>query len=124
MFDSINPKSPLPIYRQIIVQICRGIAAGQLAPGDRLPSVRELASRLLVNTNTVARVYSDHEREGLIETRRGQGTFISPNAAAETEAERRRLIAEQLEAVARDVHAFGLSEETAIDLFREILNHS
>jgi GntR family transcriptional regulator len=121
MLGPINEKSALPIYRQIIDQICRAVAAGQLAPGDRLPSVRELAARLLVNPNTVARVYRDLERDGLLETRRGQGTYVSAGASALAESERRRLIAEQLEATARDVHAFGMSEKAAVELFREIL---
>ena len=121
MIDRINPKSPLPIYRQIIDGICRAVAAGTLAPGDRLPSVRELAAQLLVNPNTVARVYRDLERDGLLETRRGTGTFISSRAAALAEGERRRLVSQKLEEVARDVHAFGLSTETAIQLLRDAL---
>ncbi|MDH4180170.1 MAG: GntR family transcriptional regulator [Armatimonadota bacterium] len=121
MLDSINPKSAVPIHRQIGDQIRRSVAAGLLEPGDQLPSVRELAARLLVNPNTVAKVYRDLERDGLLETRRGQGTFISPDVAALAEADRRRLLAEQLEAAARDVHAFGLSEKAALDLFREVL---
>ncbi|UCC69368.1 MAG: GntR family transcriptional regulator [Armatimonadota bacterium] len=121
MLDSVNPKSAIPIHRQIGDQIRRSVAAGLLEPGDQLPSVRELAARLLVNPNTVAKVYRDLERDGLLETRRGQGTFISPEVAALAEADRRRLLAEQLEAAARDVHAFGLSEKAALDLFREVL---
>jgi len=121
MLDSINPKSALPIYRQIIHQIRRCVAAGLLAPGDQLPSVRELAARLLVNPNTVARVYRDLERDGLLETRRGQGTYISAEAAAMAESDRRRLVAEKLQDVATDVRSFGLSEKAALDLFREAL---
>ena len=83
---------------------------------------RELgAVDVLVNPNTVARVYRDLERDGLLETRRGQGTYISANASALAESERRRLVSENLDAAARDVHAFGLSEKAALDLFREVL---
>ncbi len=121
MFDNINPKSALPIYRQIIHQIRRSVAAGLLLPGDQLPSVRELAARLLVNPNTVARVYRELERDGLLETRRGQGTYISSNAAAMAESERRRLLSEKLADVATDVRTFGLSDEDALQLFRTIL---
>ena len=121
MLDPINPKSALPIYRQIIDQISRQVAAGLLAPGDQLPSVRELASQLLVNPNTVARVYRDLERDGLLETRRGQGTYIASAAAARAEPERRRLIAKQLEKAARDVHAFGIAPDDAAEMFRRIL---
>jgi len=122
MFNSINPKSAVPIYRQIMDQIRRGVAAGTLAPGDQLPSVRELAAQLLINPNTAARVYRDLERDGLLETRRGQGTYISADASAMAESERKRIIAERLEEVAREVRAFALSEEEALRLFRDILN--
>ena len=122
MLNSINPKSAVPIYRQIMDQIRRGVAAGTLAPGDQLPSVRELAAQLLINPNTAARVYRDLERDGLLETRRGQGTYISADASAMAESERKRIIAERLEEVAREVRAFALSEEEALRLFRDILN--
>jgi len=121
MLDAIDPKSALPIYRQIIAQIRRAVAAGLLVPGDQLPSVRELAARLLVNPNTVARVYRDLERDGLLETRRGQGTFISAQAAAMAAADRRRLVAEKLADIATDVRTFGLSDEDALELFRRTL---
>jgi len=121
MLDSIDPKSALPIYQQISAQVRRAVAAGLLAPGDQLPSVRELAARLLVNPNTVARVYRDLERDGLLETRRGQGTYVSANAGPMAESERHRLLADQLQAVARDARAFGLSAEAALELFRAIL---
>ncbi|HUT75686.1 MAG TPA: GntR family transcriptional regulator [Armatimonadota bacterium] len=124
MLNPINPKSALPIYRQIIDQIRRGVAAGQLAPGDQLPSVRDLAAQLLVNPNTVARVYRDLERDGLLETRRGQGTFISATAEATADSERRRIIAEQLEKVAHDARAFGVSPKDALELFRGILSQA
>lgn len=121
MFDSVDPKSGLPIYLQIAEQVRRSVAAGLLSPGDQLPSVRELATRLLVNPNTVAKVYRDLERDGLLETRRGQGTFVAAEAVSMAEGERRRLITDQLRAVARDVRAFGLEEEAALDLFRRVL---
>jgi len=122
MLNHIDPKSALPIYRQIIEQIRRSVAAGQLAPGDQLPSVRDLAAHLLVNPNTVARVYRDLERDGLLETRRGQGTYIAAGATGLIESERRRLIADQLEMVARDLRAFGISEEAAVQMLRETLS--
>ncbi len=120
--DYIDPKSPIPIYRQITDGIRRRVAAGLLAPGDQLMSVREMAAQLLVNPNTVAKVYRDLEREGLLSTRRGQGTYISDDATALAQSERQRLITQQLQAVARDVRAFSFSSEEAIAMFRVILN--
>jgi GntR family transcriptional regulator len=121
MFEPIDPKAATPIYRQITEQIRRRVAAGTLVPGDQLPSVRELAAGLLVNPNTVAKVYRDLEREGLLETRRGDGTYVSAGASAMAETERRRVVTAQLEEVARDVRAFGISEKDALGLFRQIL---
>jgi len=121
MIDRIDSKSAVPIYRQITDGIRRSVAAGILAPGEKLPSVRDLATRLLVNPNTVAKVYRDLERDGLLDTRRGDGTYVSTGATALTEADRRRLLSDQLRTVARDVRAFGLSQEAALDLFRDVL---
>jgi len=66
----------VPIYLQIMRGIKRAIVTGEIAPGDRLPSVRERAEALTVNPNTVQRAYQELEREGVSETRRGTGTFI------------------------------------------------
>ena len=70
----------MPLHAQIAEQVQLAVARGELAPGDRLPTVRELAVELRVNSNTVARVYADLEREGLLEARRGLGTFVRPRA--------------------------------------------
>ena len=124
MLTSINPKSAVPIYRQIMEQIRRAVAAGVLAAGDQLPSVRELAAQLLINPNTAARVYRDLERDGLLETRRGQGTFSASDASALAESERTRLISERLEAAVVEARAFGFSDEEIIELLRQILSPS
>src|SRR5690625_4014701 len=70
-----NPESP--IYQQIIDEFKRAIARGELAPGDRIPSQRELATQARVNPNTVQRAYREMEWLGLVKTLRGQGTFVS-----------------------------------------------
>lgn len=66
----------IPIYLQIIEEFKRQIATGQLRPGDKLPSQRDLAAQLKVNANTVQRAYREMEILGLVETLRGQGTFV------------------------------------------------
>jgi GntR family transcriptional regulator len=80
---TIDPSQPTPIYAQIDRAIRAAIATGRLAIGDQLPTVRQLAVDLRVNANTVARVYAELERSGLVETRRGVGTFVAslPQAA-------------------------------------------
>jgi GntR family transcriptional regulator len=78
---SIDPRDATPIYAQLERGLRAAIATGRLGPGDQLPTVRELAVELRVNGNTVARVYTDLERAGVIETKRGVGSFISATPA-------------------------------------------
>jgi GntR family transcriptional regulator len=94
---NVDPHSPTPIYAQLDRSIRAAIATGTLAPGSQLPTVRQLAVDLAVNANTVARVYAQLERDGILETQRGVGTFVlaspSPQAArAHRERELRALI--------------------------------
>ena len=94
---SIDSTSPTPIYAQLDRSIRAAIATRELEPGAQLPTVRQLAVDLAVNANTVARVYAQLERDGILETRRGVGTFVrespSPQAArAHRERELRELI--------------------------------
>ena len=78
---SIDSRDATPIYAQLERALRAAIASGRLRPGDQLPTVRQLAVDLRVNANTVARVYSDLERAGVIETRRGVGSFVSATPA-------------------------------------------
>ena len=74
---SISAASDIPIYRQIIQHIRRGIVQGQLGLGEQLPAVRVLAEALVVNPNTVARAYQELIRDGLLESRSGVGVFVA-----------------------------------------------
>jgi GntR family transcriptional regulator len=74
---SIDPHDATPIYAQLERALRAAIATGRMQPGEQLPTVRQLAVELSVNANTVARVYAELERAGVIETRRGVGSFIS-----------------------------------------------
>jgi GntR family transcriptional regulator len=78
---SIDPRDATPIYAQLERGLRAAIATGRLRPGDQLPTVRQLAVDLRVNANTVARVYLELERAGVIETRRGVGSFVSTSPA-------------------------------------------
>ena len=89
---SIDPSSRLPICRQLSNQIREAVARGKLQPDARLPSVRELSRSVVVNPNTIARVYSDLEREGTLNTRPGLGVFVArPRADLSRKARRERL---------------------------------
>src|SRR5258706_12592740 len=74
---TLDPKDPTPLYAQLEHAIRVGIATGRLKPGDQLPTVRQLAVELRVNANTVARVYLALEREGVLSTKRGVGSFMA-----------------------------------------------
>jgi DNA-binding transcriptional regulator YhcF (GntR family) len=74
---AIDPADRTPVYAQLERGIRSAIASGRLAVGDQLPTVRQLAVELRVNANTVAKVYAFLERAGVLETRRGVGTFIA-----------------------------------------------
>src|SRR4026209_660505 len=77
----LDPRDATPIYAQLERGLRSAIASGRLRPGDQLPTVRQLAVELSVNANTIARVYVDLERAGVLETRRGVGTFVASQPA-------------------------------------------
>ena len=92
----------VPVYRQIIDQIRGALAAGSLATGDQLPTVRQLAVDLAINPNTVVRAYKELELSGLLETHQGTGTFISAQRLEHANAERDRQLSQIVsDAVAR-----------------------
>lgn len=105
----VRAQDPRPIYVQIMDEVRRAVALGDLERGDPLPSVRRLASRLTVNPNTVAKAYRELEAEGTVRGRRGKGTFVAPTASPEEE--RRRLVREVARRALRDARRHGLSPE-------------
>lgn len=92
----LNPKSGVPVYRQIQDQIRYGIASGLLNPGEQLPTVRALAVELSVNPNTVIKAYSELEREGILTTEQGSGTFVAAEPPMKLSEENRRAKLESL----------------------------
>lgn len=88
----LDIKSGVPFYRQIIDQVRSAIATGSIGPGDRLPTVRQLAVDLSINPNTVSRAYTELELTGLVETQMGSGTFVGQKKVEQDEPERRRLL--------------------------------
>jgi GntR family transcriptional regulator len=109
--------SGVPVYRQIIDQVRGGIASGNLAAGDQLPTVRQLAVDLAINPNTVVRAYRELELGGLIETHQGTGTFIGAQKMKKADAERER----QLTQIVGDcVSRAGAAGFTVDDLMEEL----
>jgi GntR family transcriptional regulator len=115
---SIDLHDRTPIYAQLERGLRAAIATGRLQPGDQLPTVRELAVDLRVNANTIARVYSELERAGVLETRRGVGSFVSATPAqARSPREHERRLRALVTRFLADASAAGFTlEEIAAEL--------
>lgn len=111
----IDSKSGVPFYRQIIEQIKFAVARGLLEPGERLPTVRQLAVDLAVNPNTVVRAYRELELEGVIETQQGSGTFVGHERPAIDALERRRMLDQILTELLARASSYGFSVEEVAD---------
>ena len=88
----LDLKSGVPFYRQVIDQVKAAIATETLSPGDRLPTVRQLAVDLSINPNTVSRAYPELELTGLVETQMGSGTFVGSRQVKPDDVEQRRML--------------------------------
>jgi GntR family transcriptional regulator len=118
-----NPSSGVPIYRQVMEQVVLLIAGGRLAPGDFLPSVRQVAQELQVNPMTVSKAYSLLERDGIVELVRGTGMRVLPGKMAGSMRDRQRELAPLLEQVLSRARQLDLGPAQVLDqlaqLFRE-----
>lgn len=127
MYIRIDPSSGVPLWQQIVAQVTRHAVSGAIAAGERLPTVRELATELRINPNTVARAYQELERDGIVETRRGSGTFAAAGVAADSRPvlpERLHRIAPRVDALAVEAIQLGISEEELLKLVAERLRLS
>ena len=119
MLFQIDAASRAPIYRQLAQQIREAVARGRLAPESRLPSVRDLSRQLVINPNTVARVYTELEREGVLNTRPGLGVFVAqPRNDLTKKARKDRLTALADQLLTEAVH-LGFSAEESLTLVSE-----
>jgi len=110
----IDPSSRLPIYRQLTNQLREAVARGRLKPQERLPSVRDLSRALVVNPNTIARVYTELEREGILNTRPGLGVFVAQPRAELTRKVRKERLLEMLDRLLTEAVHLGFSAEEVI----------
>jgi GntR family transcriptional regulator len=117
---SINTSSRLPICRQLSEQIREAVARGRLQPEERLPSVRELSRLLVVNPNTVARVYGDLEREGILTTRPGLGVFVAKTGSDLSRKVRQQRLREAANRFLTESVHLGFSAEEVIKLLAEL----
>ena len=117
---SIDARDRTPIYAQLDRGLRASIASGRLRPGDQLPTVRQLAVELRINANTVARVYAELERSGVIETRRGVGSFISATPAeARSPREHERRLRAFATRVLADADSAGFTLEEVLSALDE-----
>jgi GntR family transcriptional regulator len=116
---SVDLKSGVPLYRQIIDQVKSGMATGALGPGDRLPTVRQLSVDLSVNPNTVSRAYNELELTGLVETHMGSGTFIGHQRVERDEVEQRRILDQICQEFLSRASAHGFTLEDILDNLKQ-----
>ena len=119
MVFAVRPNSTVPIHEQIAAQVVFGVAAGDPPPGELVPSVRDLAQRLVVNPNTVARAYQDLERLGILETKRGRGMEVTADAPALCDTRRREIVRARVGDALREAVAGGLTADDVLTLVEE-----
>ena len=111
-----NLQENMPIYMQIMNNVREAIASGELAPGERVASVRELAGEFEVNPNTMQRALNELEREGLLVSERTSGRFVTKDAALIGEL-KRRMASEAVDKFRREMAVLGYSEQEMMDFF-------
>ena len=121
---TVDPRSGVPIYLQIIEQVKRSVALGLLAPGEQLPTVKQLALDLTVNPNTVARAYRDLEHDAVIETASGRGSFVRANGSADAAsvAAGRDVARSEIDGAVRAAKSLGLERSAVTELFETSLD--
>src|ERR671933_51408 len=111
---NIDARDPTPLYAQLARAIRFAIATGRLRVGDQLPTVRQLAVNLRINANTVARVYAELERAGVLETRRGVGTFVRSDDRSPPPPNREQALRRLADRFLAEAAALGYSPVEAI----------
>lgn len=118
----VHPASGVPIYLQIESQLKHAIAAGALKVGDALLPMRKLATELRVNPNTVARAYQNLERDGVVRTVPGGGTYVAENTPGLLKSEKLRRLRPVAMQIAVEGSQLRLTQEEILKLVKESLN--
>lgn len=117
---SVDHSSGIPYYRQIIDQILHAIAGHAIAPGDQLPTVRQLAVDLAVNPNTVSKAYNELLIRGVLIAQQGTGTFVSKKEVRISELQRRRKLNEVVQEMVAKASAFGLTVDELVEALAQV----
>src|SRR5262249_1198008 len=121
MLFAIQTDSPVPIYEQIIAQVTYAIASGALEPGAMIPSVRELAEKLVINANTVARAYQELEQRGVVTAKRGVGMEVTPEAPKVCREQRQTLVRDRIRQALREAASSALPPDDIRQLVEDEL---
>jgi GntR family transcriptional regulator len=122
MTEPLDFSSDVPVYEQIGRRITFAIARGAYGPKEQLPSVRALARSLLVNPNTIGRVYRTLEQEGLIYSRRGKGVFVAPHAARRCRKSRMAIVEDRLRDAIALARQANLDDSELRELWQRLMN--
>ena len=117
---TLNNSSGVPYYRQIVNQVTYGVVNAILEPGERLPTVRQLAVDLQVNLNTIAKAYSELELRGIVNTQQGTGTFISENSASVDPIEKEKGLNRLCCTFLDEIAAMGIKASEAFSTLKKI----
>ena len=120
MFITLSPSSPDPLYKQVTDQIRDAIATGDLAPGDKLPSIRELGRALDVSLITIKRAYQDLEAQGYILTRHGLGCFVDRVDREDLRAQKLRELEQELAGLLIAARKHGISKQDVADILSRV----
>ncbi|MCA9076128.1 MAG: GntR family transcriptional regulator [Planctomycetaceae bacterium] len=115
----VSTSSRQAIYRQLQTQVREAVARGKLSPGEKLPSVRELSRKLVVNPNTIARAYTELEREGVLHTRQGMGVFVAEPSSDLTKTARKKQLRELLDRLMTEAIYLGFTKDELLNAVTE-----
>lgn len=115
----INTTDGVAIYRQIANQIRYMVASGLLRPGDEIPPIRTLALKIKVTPNTVVKAYDELEAAGIIQKRRGSGTFVSESNSPLADQEKKRILEQRVDTLLAEAHQLDVSAEDVLNMVRQ-----
>ena len=117
---TLDNRSGVPVYRQLIDQVLTAIASGTLTAGAQLPTVRQMAVDLAINPNTVMRAYRELEIRGILNTQQGSGTYITDQKVKEGEAQRRRRVSQMVGELVARAGAEGFSLDELLEVLHDL----
>ena len=115
----ISTQDGVPVYLQIVNQVKYLVAAGRLAPGEEVPSVRALAEQLVINPNTVARAYLELERAGVVVKRHGSGTYVSEEGSPLARKERMKILTQRADALLAEAQHMDVALDEVLALLKD-----